>query len=263
MSLGPGARSFLVPEALRSIQSAEIVLGYKTYLDLISDLLKGKKVVSSGMRKEIDRCRAAIEWAIQGHRVALVSSGDAGIYGMAGLVLDLCCRQDLRVGRPGEALEPGVKLIVEVIPGVAAFNSAASIVGAPLMHDFASVSLSDHLTPWHVIERRLIAAAEADFVLAIYNPRSKARANLLEKAREILVRYKSPETPVAIVRGAMREGEWVSLTRLKSIPFEEVDMQTVLIVGNSQTYLWSGWMVTPRGYLEKYGAEDSDAADLG
>lgn len=261
MSLGPGARSFLVPEALKALQSAEIVLGYKTYLDLVSDLLQGKKVVSSGMRKEIDRCRMAIEWAVQGRRVALVSSGDAGIYGMAGLVLDLCCRQDLRIGRPGEEAEPGVELIVEVIPGVAAFNSAASIVGAPLMHDFASVSLSDHLTPWDVIERRLVAAAEADFVLAIYNPRSKTRPNLLEKAREILLRHKSPETPVAIVRGAMREGEWVGLTRLESIPFEEVDMQTVLIVGNSQTYLWNSWMVTPRGYLEKYGAGNSEAGN--
>lgn len=263
MSLGPGARSLLVPEALKAIQSAEIVLGYKTYLDLISDLLEGKKVVSSGMRKEIERCRTAIERAILGHRVALVSSGDAGIYGMAGLVLDLCRREDLRVGRPGEEADSSVKLVLEVIPGVAAFNSAASIVGAPLMHDFASVSLSDHLTPWNLIERRLIAAAEADFVLAIYNPRSKARPDLLEKARDLLLRHKSPGTPVAIVRGAMREGQWVSLTRLESIPFEEVDMQTVLIVGNSQTYLWNGWMVTPRGYLEKYGPGNPEEADSG
>ncbi len=252
MSLGPGGRSFLVPEALRALTSAEIVLGYKTYLDLISDLLAGKKVVSSGMRKEIERCRTAIDWAVQGRRVALVSSGDAGIYGMAGLVLDLCCRRELRVGRAGGEAEPGVELIVEVIPGVAAFNAAASIVGAPLMHDFAAVSLSDHLTPWDVIEKRLVAAADADFVLAIYNPRSKTRPDLLEKAQKILLRHKDPGTPVAIVRSAMRQGQWVHLALLESIPLEEVDMQTVLIVGNSETYLWNGWMVTPRGYLEKY-----------
>ncbi|MBP8645085.1 MAG: precorrin-3B C(17)-methyltransferase [Syntrophobacteraceae bacterium] len=252
MSLGPGNRSLLVADALEALRAAEVVVGYNTYLDLIADLIQGKKVLGSGMRKEIPRCRAAIEHAREGRRVALVSSGDAGIYGMAGLVLDLCRESGLRVAPPHE--EPGepCDFQFEVIPGVAAFNAAASLVGAPLMHDFAAVSLSDHLTPWELIEKRLEAVASADFVVAIYNPRSKARPDLLERSREVLLRHRSSSTPVAIVRRAKRQGEWVHLTTLDRIPFEEVDMQSILLVGNSRTYVWDRWMVTPRGYLEKY-----------
>lgn len=243
----------MVPDALEVLRSAEVIIGYKTYLDLIGDLAHGKKVVSSGMRKEVERCQSSIDHALAGYRVALVSSGDAGIYGMAGLVFDLCRERNLHVSssRDESPNEP-VDLFVDVIPGVAAFNAAASLLGAPLMHDFAAVSLSDHLTPWELIEKRLVAAASADFVLAIYNPRSKARPDLLEKAQQLLLQHRSPQTPVAIVRRAMREGEWKCLTTLGNLPFEEVDMQSVLIIGNSQTYVWNGWMVTPRGYLQKY-----------
>lgn len=203
MSLGPGYRSYMVPEALDALVAAEVVLGYKTYLGLIDELLVGKEVLSSGMRKEVDRCGLAIDHALAGRRVALVSSGDAGIYGMAGLVFDICRERALRVAAPTwgrhsredenvasvdgkEASAPD--LFVEVIPGVAAFNAAASILGAPLMHDFAVVSLSDHLTPWDLIEKRLQAAASADFVMAIYNPRSKTRPDLLAKAQKVLLR---------------------------------------------------------------------------
>jgi precorrin-3B C17-methyltransferase len=252
VSIGPGFRSYMIPEALEALVSCEVVLGYKTYLELIADLLEGKKVVSSGMRKEVDRCQEAIEYALSGHKVALVSSGDAGIYGMAGLVFDVCKERNLRVSSPAGGAEEAVDLFVEVIPGLAAFNSAASRLGAPLMHDFAAISLSDHLTPWDLIEKRLSAAASADFVIAIYNPRSKSRPDLLEQAQQVLLRERSPETPVGIVRRAMREGEWRSLATLGAIPFEEVDMQTVLIVGNNRTYIWKDWMVTPRGYLDKY-----------
>lgn len=270
MSLGPGFRSFLAPEAAESLAEAEVVLGYTTYMELIADLIEGKEVHASGMRKEVDRCREALDFALQGRRVALVSSGDAGIYAMAGLVFDLCRERGLSVGGEGDGnpLEAGrkdngpsgrseghagsVDLTVKVIPGIAAFNAAASILGAPLMHDFAAISLSDHLTPWELIEKRLEAVAAADFVVAIYNPRSKSRPTLLEEARKVLLRHKSPDTPVGIVRKAMREGQWRCLATLGTIPLEAVDMQSVLIVGNSQTYLWEGWMVTPRGYLDKY-----------
>jgi precorrin-3B methylase len=273
VSLGPGARPYLIPAALRAITSAEVLVGYKTYLELIADLRQGKKVLASGMRKEVERCQAAIDAALAGERVALVSSGDAGIYGMAGLVFDICRSRKLRVcaatAGPGPLAggsHPGVggpskaDLVVEVIPGVAAFNAAASILGAPLMHDFAAISLSDHLTPWELIEKRLEAVALGDFVVAIYNPRSKSRPDLLEQAQKVLLRHRSPATPVGIVRHAMREGEWRKLAALGDIPFEEVDMQTLLIIGNSQTYLWDGWMVTPRGYLAKY-AGVVDTAD--
>ncbi len=258
MSLGPGHRSFLVPEALEALIHAEVVLGYTTYIDLIADLLDGKEVLSSGMRKEVPRCQAAIDQALAGRRVVLVSSGDAGIYGMAGLVFDICREKGLRVGRlqNGESSEEASpQLLIEVIPGVAAFNAAASLLGAPLMHDFAAISLSDHLTPWDLIEKRLDAAALADFIIAIYNPRSESRPELLEEAGRIILRHRSPEAPVGIVRRAMREGQRVLITTLGDIPFEEVDMQSILIVGNSTTYVWNGWMVTPRGYLDKYSVD--------
>ncbi|MEN6440284.1 MAG: precorrin-3B C(17)-methyltransferase [Syntrophobacter sp.] len=257
VSLGPGSRSFMTSEALQALGEAEIVLGYKTYLDLIPDLLEGKTVVSSGMRKEVDRCQDAIDHALAGKSVALVSSGDAGIYGMAGLVLDIGRKRGLDFSECGA--EPDKSSIcVRIIPGIPAFNAAASLAGAPLMHDFAAVSLSDHLTPWDVIEKRLGAVAEADFVLAIYNPRSHSRPDLLEKARRILLNTRAPDTPVAIVRKAMREGQWKCITTLGQLPVEEVDMQSIVIVGNSRTYIWKGWMVTPRGYLDKYTLAESE-----
>ena len=240
-------------EALDALECAEIVLGYKTYLDLIPDLVKDKTVISSGMRKEVERCQAAIDYALSGRNVALISSGDAGIYGMAGLVLDICREKRINVlewngENPGGT--PG--FFMRVIPGIPAFNAAASILGAPLMNDFAAVSLSDHLTPWGIIEGRLSAAAQADFVLAIYNPRSRSRPDSLEKARQVILRHRCPETPAAIVRRAMREGQWKFLTTLARLPVDQVDMQSMVIVGNSRTYVWNGWMVTPRGYLDKY-----------
>lgn len=249
---------------------AEVIVGYKTYLELIADLTEGKTILSSGMKKEIDRCQAAIDQALAGRHVALISSGDAGIYGMAGLAFDLCRERQCRVAAPADDSETPVEnpaclsfakkeeadFVMEVIPGMAAFNAASSLLGAPLMHDFASVSLSDHLTPWELIEKRLAAAASADFVLALYNPRSKMRPHLLECARKILLQHRSPQTPVGIVRRAMRKGEWKCLTTLGNIPFDEVDMQSILIIGNSRTYIWNGWMITPRGYLDKYTIEE-------
>jgi len=243
----------MVPQALDALESAEIILGYKTYVDLIADLVQNRTVISSGMRKEVERCRGAIEHALSGRNVALISSGDAGIYGMAGLVLDICRQMQVNVVEWNEenlGRAPG--FFLRIIPGIAAFNAAASLLGAPLMHDFASVSLSDHLTPWELIEKKLSLAAEADFVLAVYNPRSKSRPDSLERARQVVLRYRSPDTPAAIVRCAMRQGQWKHLTTIGLLPVDEVDMQSVVIVGNSRTYVWNGWMVTPRGYLDKY-----------
>lgn len=252
VSLGPGHRSFMVPQAVSALVAAEVLVGYKMYLELIADLTCGKTIVSSGMRKEIDRCQAAIDHALDGFRVALVSSGDAGIYGMAGLIFDLCRERNLTIAGNDDHPPQELDFYLDVIPGVAAFNAAASLVGAPLMHDFAAISLSDHLTPWEVIEKRLANAAAADFVLAIYNPRSKSRPFLLEQAQKVLLRHRPPETPLAIVNKAMREGQWELLTTLADIPHDRVDMQSILLVGNSRTYIWKGWMVTPRGYLDKY-----------
>lgn len=252
MSLGPGKREYLAPRALEALTTADVVVGYKMYLGLVADLLEGKQVFSSGMRKEIERCQTAIEMALAGHRVALVSSGDAGIYGMAGLVLDLCHARKLRLfnelhekGKPSD-------FTLEVIPGVPAFNAAASLLGAPLMHDFAAISLSDHLTPWDLIERRLAAAASADFVIAIYNPRSRARPDSLQKALDIILQHRPADTAAAVVRSALREGQWACLVTLGTLPVHEVDMQSVILVGNSNSYAWNGWMITPRGYLQKY-----------
>ncbi|WP_245994324.1 precorrin-3B C(17)-methyltransferase [Desulfosoma caldarium] len=253
VSLGPGAADYLTPRAAEALRQAQVVVGYKTYLDLIEPLLHGKTVLASGMRKEIERCRKAVERALKGDGVALVSGGDAGIYGMAGLVFDVC--QSLGVAvcdGLAQGDDAGEALPIEVIPGVAAFNAAASLLGAPLMHDFASISLSDHLTPWTVIEKRLMAAAEADFVIALYNPRSASRPDVLDRARSVLLRYRSGETPVGVVHRAMRAGQRHWVTTLKDLVGSNVDMQTVILVGNSQTYLWSGWMITPRGYLQKY-----------
>ncbi len=253
ISLGPGHGSYMTRQALDALKSADIIFGYKTYLDLIPDLLQNKTVFSSGMRKEVERCQGAIEQALSGRNVALISSGDAGIYGMAGLVLDICREMQVNVVEWNEEHPGGIHgFFLRVIPGIAAFNAAASLLGAPLMHDFASVSLSDHLTPWDIIEKRLCAAAEADFVLAIYNPRSRSRPDSLEKARQVVLRYRCAETPAAIVRRAMRQGQWKRLTTIGLLPVDQVDMQSVVIVGNSRTYVWNGWMVTPRGYLDKY-----------
>jgi precorrin-3B C17-methyltransferase len=258
VSLGPGSRNYLAPEALQALTLAQVVVGYRTYVELITDLTEGKRILASGMRKEVQRCQAAIDHALAGYRVALVSSGDAGIYGMAGLVLDICRARNLSVRRANPTAEVqgdddgATDFLLDVIPGVAAFNAAASLLGAPLMHDFAGISLSDHLTPWEIIEKRLVAVASADFVVALYNPRSKTRPDLLDEARGLLLRYRFPDTPVGIVWRAMRDGQFQIITTLAEIPMEEVDMQSVLIVGNSQTYTWNGWMVTPRGYMEKY-----------
>lgn len=218
-------------------------MGYDTYMGLLDPrLLEGKETIATGMRREMERCRAAIDRAREGRETAIVSSGDAGIYGMAGLVMELLDDAGL-LG----------KIEVEIIPGIPALAAAAALLGAPLMHDFAVVSLSDLMTPWEVIESRIEAAARADFVLVIYNPRSKKRDWQLPRAKEILRRLRKESTPVGIVRSAMREGQRFEVTPLSDLDESSVDMQSILVVGNSRTRMRDGKMITPRGYLQKYG----------
>lgn len=229
----------MTPAAGEALAAAEVIVGYQTYLDLIPEFLAGKEVIASQMMKEVDRCRKALDLAAEGKTVALVSGGDPGIYAMAGLVFEM-------------AKEQGYSMPIEVIAGIAALNACAARLGAPLMHDFAAISLSDLLTPWEKIERRLEAAASADFVVAIYNPKSKKRAEHIVKAREIFLAHRAPETPVGIVTAATRENERIVLTTLEKMLENEIDMQTTIIIGNSTTFAWQGFMVTPRGYAAKY-----------
>ena len=229
----------MTPAAGEALAAAEVIIGYQTYLDLIPEFLAGKEVLASQMMKEVDRCRKALDLAAEGRKVALVSGGDPGIYAMAGLVFEMAREQ-------GDAVD------IEVIAGIAALNACAASLGAPLMHDFAAISLSDLLTPWEKIERRLEAAAAADFVVVIYNPKSKKRAEHIVRAREILLAHRAPETPVGIVTAATRENERIVLTTLEKMLENEIDMQTTIIVGNSMTFAWQGFMVTPRGYAAKY-----------
>ncbi|MBU1568395.1 MAG: precorrin-3B C(17)-methyltransferase [Proteobacteria bacterium] len=236
---GPGAVKQMTLAACEVLEKAEVIIGYKTYLELIPDFLAGKEVISSEMMKEVERCRIALTCAEAGKNVALVSGGDPGIYAMAGLVYEL-------------AREAKCTCKIVIIPGLAAINSCAARLGAPLMHDFAAISLSDLLTPWELIEKRLLAAAMADFVTAIYNPRSKRRTDQIVRAREIFLAHRSPTTPVGIVTAATRENEIIVVTTLDKMLESKIGMQSTVIIGNSQTFTWNDLMITPRGYRGKY-----------
>lgn len=231
VGIGPGGRSDMTLRSLEVIERCEVVVGYKYYIGLIEDLLDGKKVIQTGMKGEIERCRLAVEETKQGRDTCIVSTGDAGLYGMAGPILELATDID-----------------VEVVPGVTSSFSGASVLGAPIMHDFCTISLSDLLTPWETIEKRVRLASEADFVIGIYNPRSKGRPDHLKRAVEIMLKHKSPKTPVGIVKNSGRDGEESLITRLENLDYECVDMMTVIIVGNRETYIEGGRIITPRGY---------------
>jgi len=245
---GPGAADLVTPRARQAIRSADVITGYRTYLDLVRDFIsRDQEVISSSMMQEVDRCRKALEAASGGQRVALVCGGDPGIYAMAGLVFELAKRAE----KEGQAPLP----VIEIIPGIPALSSCAAILGAPLMHDFAAISLSDLLTPWELIEKRLHAAASADFVIVLYNPRSKKRREHTRQARDIIIQYRPEHTPVGIVMSATREAESMELATLKNMTACNINMQTTVIVGNTRTFTWHGRMVTPRGYDQKYSLE--------
>ncbi len=232
--------------------------GYKTYIDLIRPLIDGKEIISTGMTQEIVRVEAAIEQACSGKSCAIVSSGDPGIYAMAGLVFETCKIKGIAIVPPGSnPTESDDKnaLILEVVPGIPALCAGAALLGAPLAHDFAVISLSDLLTPWELIEQRLEAAARADFVIVIYNPKSKKRHWQLEKAGKIILRQRDKNTPVGIVSRAMRAQQHIEFVALGDMHTAEVDMQTTVFIGSSTSSRYMDFMYTPRGYAKKYQIE--------
>jgi len=235
VGLGPGNPGLLAPRAREAILACDCIVGYTSYLKLIPDLLVGKQTISTGMRSEARRCQAAIDAALEGKQVAVICSGDAGIYGMAGLLFELA--------------EQYPEVSIEVIPGITAANAAAAVLGSPLSNDFAVISLSDLLTPWDIIEKRLEAMALADMVLCLYNPQSNKRSNYLARACDILLRHKPPETKCGYVRNAFRgDVNSGSLCTLAELPAAPVDMLTTVIIGNSDTRITNGKLVTARGY---------------
>ena len=240
VGIGPGKLDQITPAAKTAITEADVIVGYSLYIDLIKPLQRPEQIIESlPITQEKQRAQRAIELAQLGLTVAVVSSGDCGIYGMAGLVLE----ELQATGWDGKTPH------VQTFPGISALQAAASRVGAPLMHDFCAISLSDLLTPWEVIEKRLQAAASGDFITAIYNPRSPKRTQQIIIAQEIFSKYRSPNTPVAIVRQAYREEEQVTLTILEKMLETPIDMLTTVIIGNNSTRNYADWMITPRGYF--------------
>ncbi|WP_340608357.1 precorrin-3B C(17)-methyltransferase [Xenorhabdus bharatensis] len=235
IGIGPGSEAIMTQEAITALKAADIVVGYKTYTHLVKPLVGDKEIIKTGMCKEIERCQTAIELAEQGKNVAVVCSGDAGIYGMAGLILELVSQQKRKVE-------------VRLVAGVTASTACAALLGAPLMHDFCHISLSDLLTPWALIEKRVKAAAEADFVICFYNPRSRGREEHLARAFALMEPWKSAGTPVGVVKSAGRKHEDKWLTTFGAMDFSRVDMRSLVIVGNQSTYIRDGLMITPRGY---------------
>ncbi len=235
VGIGPGSMDDMTPRAKAALIHCDYIVGYTAYIDLIRDSFPEKQFLSTGMTGEIKRCELALQKAKEGSTVALVSSGDSGIYGMAGLMLEIVSREDSNIP-------------VEVIPGITAAGAASAILGAPLMHDFAVISLSDWLTPWEIIDKRIQSAAASDFILCLYNPKSKSRTEYIAKVRDELLKHRLPKTPVGIVWNAAREGERAVITDLDAMLTYEIDMFSVVIVGNTQTYVKNGRMITPRGY---------------
>ena len=223
--------------AEKILEACPVILGYTVYIDLVREQYPEKKFLSTPMKQEVKRCQMAFEEAVKGQDVAMVCSGDAGVYGMAGLIYE--------VGRE----YPEIK--IEIIPGITAATGGAAVLGSPLMHDFAVISLSDLMTPLDLIMKRVDCAGQGDMIVCLYNPKSKKRTTYVEQAAEILMRYRKPETPVGIVRHAGRKEESKQITTLAELKNAEIDMFSVVIIGNSQTYVSSGRMITPRGYALK------------
>lgn len=246
--IGPGSAEDITPAVVRALASADVVVGYHYYFQFVRPYLKeGAECVDTGMKRERDRARQAFELAEQGKCVCVISSGDSGIYGMAPLMYEM-------------KRERASEVTLEVLPGISAFQKAAARLGAPVGHDFCVISLSDLLTPWEKIEKRIRAAASADFVTAVYNPKSEGRYWQLYRLKEIFMQEREATTPVGYVRQAGREEETVKLTTLADFDPEDVDMFTVVLIGNSQSYEWAGHLVTPRGY---YQPEKTEAAGIG
>ena len=245
VGVGPGSHDHMTYRAKQVIEESEVIVGYETYVGLVEDLIAGKEVYRYAMTQEVDRANQAIGFAESGRVVSLVSSGDPGIYGMVGLIYEILAEK-------GWDRQTGI--YVESVRGVSSLNSCAALVGSPLMTDFAVVSMSDLLVPWEIIVKRVEAAAVGDYVTVIYNPASKKRIHQLHDTREIFLKHRKPDTPVAIVKGAYRESQQVVVTTLDRM-LEHQDMLsmiTTVIVGNSSTFNYKGMMINPRGYTSKY-----------
>ena len=231
IGIGPGGLEHMTLKAKQAIEESNIVVGYNKYIDMIKPFVEDKELFSTGMRGEEARCRKALELSKENNTVALISTGDSGIYGMAGLILQM--QEDENV---------------EIIPGVTASSAAGSVIGAPLMHDNCNISLSDLMTPYDLIKKRVRNAADADMIISLYNPRSKGRPHYLREAIEIIKEYRELNTPVAVVRHALRDGQEYKLFTLENFDEEVVDMFSIVIVGNSQSFIKNGKFITPRGY---------------
>ena len=246
--IGPGCEADVTPAVAQALRESDVVVGYKYYFRFVEQYLSpAAECVDTGMKRERDRARQAFELAEQGKTVCVISSGDSGIYGMAPLIWEM-------------RRERGSEIEIQVLPGISAFQKAASLLGAPIGHDFCVISLSDLMTPWELIEKRIIAAAQADFVTAIYNPKSNERYWQLYRLKELFLKERSFDTPVGYVRQAGRDEEAVTVTTLAGFDPEQVDMFTVVIIGNSQSYNWNGVMITPRGY---YRDQANDGVGIG
>ncbi|EGT3616353.1 precorrin-3B C(17)-methyltransferase [Clostridium perfringens] len=233
IGIGPGGLDEMTLRAVKAIEECEIIVGYTKYIEMVKDLIKDKEIFKTGMRGEEERCREALELS-KDKKVALISTGDSGIYGMAGLILEMRTNED-----------------VEIIPGITASSAAGSVLGAPLMHDNCNISLSDLMTPYEDIKKRVRLAAEGDFVISLYNPKSKGRPHYLRECVDIIKEFRGEETPIAVVRNALREGESKEIFTLKDFNDEVVDMFSIVIIGNSKSYIKDGYFVTPRGYKIK------------
>ncbi len=249
VGVGPGHHDHMTFRAKQVIEESDTIVGYETYVNIVQDLIEGKDVYRYAMTQEVERARQCIDLAKSGKIVSLVSSGDPGIYGMAGLIYETLAES---------GWDPKSGLQVEIIPGVSALNSCASIIGSPLMTDFAVLSMSDLLVPWEIIIKRVEAAAQGDFVIVIYNPSSKKRIHQLQDTRKILLKYRKPSTPVAIIKGAFRNSQSVVLTDLENLEnhSDKLGMITTVIVGNSSTYNYKDLMINPRGYTSKYNLQE-------
>jgi precorrin-3B C17-methyltransferase / cobalt-factor III methyltransferase len=249
VGVGPGNHDHMTFRAREAIKESDTIVGYETYVNLVQDLIQNKIVHRYAMTQEVERAHQCIDLAKSGKTVSLVSSGDPGIYGMAGLIYETLAES---------GWDPKNGLKVEIIPGISALNSCASIIGSPLMTDFAVVSMSDLLVPWEIIKKRVEAAARGDFVIVIYNPASKKRIHQLQDAREILLKFRKATTPVAIIKGAFRESETIVMTNLKNLPnhSDQLGMISTVIIGNSSTYTYKDLMINPRGYKSKYNLEE-------
>lgn len=232
VGLGPGNKENMTFRAYDVLKNSDIIIGYKTYVDLIEDMFPDKKIIKSYMKKEVARCEETLKLALEGNIISLISSGDAGVYGMAGLMLEIANGQ----------------VEVEIVPGITSANASASLGGAPIVHDSVNISLSNLLTDWELIKKRIDLASQGDFVITLYNPKSSGRPELINEARDIMLKYKRKDTLVLIARNVGREGENYDITTLDKMLDYEINMFSTVIIGNSNTKVVNNKMITPRGY---------------